>query len=64
MGMLKTRSMASTQIGGLEHRCDSHGGWHLLDDIWEGQMSVTCGEGRTFFPIIDLFEIHDSEGPR
>ena len=41
-------------VGGLGHWCDGHGAWHLLDDIWEGQMSVTCGEGRTFFPIIDF----------
>ena len=32
---------------------DGDGGWYVLDKIWEGQMSVVGGEGRTLFPIID-----------
>ena len=40
-------------VGGWGHWCDGHGGWPVLDKIWEGQTSVVCGEGRTFFPMID-----------
>lgn len=42
------------RVGGWGHWCDGHGGWPLLDKIWDGQMSVVGGEGRTFFPIIDF----------